>query len=52
MRMHASSPKRPASPGSRPDILSAGMPLHLEDHLDAAELEGSEIPADLPQPIE
>jgi hypothetical protein len=28
------------------------MPLHLEDHLDAATVVGSEVPADLPQPIE
>jgi arylsulfatase A-like enzyme len=34
------------------DVLSANVPLHLEDHLDAAELEGSEIPANLPQLIE
>ena len=25
---------------------------HLEDHLDAATIEGSEVPADLPEPVE
>jgi arylsulfatase A-like enzyme len=28
------------------------MPLHLEDHLDAATIEGSEVPADLPAAVE
>ncbi len=28
------------------------MPLHLEDHLDAAIIVGLEVPADIPEPIE
>ncbi len=32
--------------------LTAEMPLHLEDHLDAAHIEGSEVPEDLPEPVE
>jgi len=35
-----------------PAPLTADMPLHLEDHLDAATIVGSEVPADLPQSIE
>ena len=37
---------------SGPAPLTVDMPLHLEDHLDAATIVGSEVPADLPQPIE
>ena len=33
-------------------VLTAEMPLHLEDNLDAATIVGSEVPADLLQPIE
>ncbi len=29
-------------------VLTADMPLHLEQHLDAATIEGSEVPADAP----
>ncbi len=32
--------------------LTAEMPLHLEDHLDAAHIEGSDVPEDLPEPVE
>ncbi len=32
-------------------VLTAEMPLHLEDHLDAATIEGSEVPEDVPQPV-
>ncbi len=32
--------------------LTAQVPLHLEDHLDAAIIEGSEVSADLPEPVE
>ncbi len=32
--------------------LTAEMPLHLEDHLDVAHIEGSEVPEDLPEPVE
>ncbi len=35
-----------------PAPLTVDMPLHLEDHLDAATIVGSEVPADLQQPIE
>ncbi len=35
-----------------PAVLTADMPLHLEDHLDVATVVGSEVPADLPQSIE
>ncbi len=35
-----------------PDHLTAEMPLHLEEHLDAATIEGSEIPTDVPEPVE
>ena len=33
-------------------VLTADLPLHLEDHLDVATIEGSEVPADLPEPVE
>ncbi len=33
-------------------LLSVGAPLHLEDHLDAARIEGSEVPLEVPDPIE
>ena len=35
-----------------PAPLTAHVPLHLEDHLDAATVVGSEVPADVPVPIE
>jgi arylsulfatase A-like enzyme len=35
-----------------PAPLTADMPLHLEDHLDAATVVGSEVPADLEQTVE
>ncbi len=35
-----------------PTPLTVDMPLHLEEHLDAATIVGSEVPADLPQPVE
>ncbi len=40
--------------GSPPDspVLTAEMPLHLEDHLDAATIEGSEVPAQVPEAVE
>jgi arylsulfatase A-like enzyme len=41
-----------ADASSRPSLLTADMPLHLEDHLDAATVEGSEVSADLFQPVE
>ncbi len=41
-----------SDPGSDPVILTADLPLHLEDHLDVATIEGSEVPADLPEAVE
>ena len=40
--------------GSPPDslILTAEVPLHLEEHVDAATLVGSEVPADVPAAVE
>jgi arylsulfatase A-like enzyme len=40
--------------GSPPDspILTAEVPLHLEEHVDAATVVGSEVPTDLPEPME
>ena len=35
-----------------PAPLTADVPLHLEDHLDAATVVGSEVPADVPVPVE
>jgi len=35
-----------------PAVLTADMPLHLEDHLDVAVLEGSELPANPAMPVE
>ncbi len=43
----------PACAGSRAaPPLTADIPLHLEDHLDAATVEGSEVPADPPKAVE
>jgi arylsulfatase A-like enzyme len=39
-------------PDSSDRALDGGRPLHLEDHLDAARIEGSEVPRDLPAPLE
>ncbi|MHC4559462.1 MAG: hypothetical protein ACYS80_19380, partial [Planctomycetota bacterium] len=33
-------------------VLTAEMPLHLEDHLDTANIEGSEVPEDIPEAVE
>jgi arylsulfatase A-like enzyme len=35
-----------------PAPLTVDMPLHLEDHLDTATIEGSEVPEDIPEPVE
>ena len=35
-----------------PAPLTAEVPLHLEEHLDAATIEGSEVPEDIPEPVE
>ena len=37
---------------SGPAVLTAALPLHLEDHLDAATIEGSEVPLDLLAAVE
>jgi arylsulfatase A-like enzyme len=39
------------SSGSDAHVLTADLPLHLEDHLDAATISGSELPADGPESI-
>jgi len=36
----------------QPPVLTADMPLHLEDHLDAAVVEGSELPVNPPDAVE
>ena len=35
-----------------PAPLTVDMPLHLEDHLDAATIVGSEVATDIPEPVE
>jgi len=35
-----------------PRALTVDMPLHLEDHLEAAVVEGSEVPVNPPQTVE
>jgi hypothetical protein len=35
-----------------PAPLTVDMPLHLEEHLDDATIVGSEVPADIPEPVE
>ncbi len=37
---------------SDPPPLTASVPLHLEDHLDAANIEGSEVSNDVPAEVE
>jgi hypothetical protein len=37
---------------SGPAPLTVDMPLHLEEHLDAATIVGSEVPDDIPEPVE
>ncbi len=41
-----------SGPKSDQTLLKAELPLHLEEHLDAAQIEGSEVPADIPEPVE
>ena len=41
-----------ADPGSDAVVLTADLPLHLEDHLDVATVEASEVPEDLPEALE
>jgi|GEM_PF-1685020 len=33
-------------------FLTAEMPLHLEEHIDAAHIEGSEVPEDIPEAVD
>ena len=33
-------------------VLTADLPLHLEDHLNVAKIEGSEVPEDVPHAVE
>jgi arylsulfatase A-like enzyme len=39
-------------PESEQAVLSAEFPLHLEEHLEAARIEGSEVPEDVPASVE
>jgi arylsulfatase A-like enzyme len=41
-----------SGPESEQPLLTAEIPLHLEEYLEAATIEGSEIPEDLPPPVE
>jgi arylsulfatase A-like enzyme len=41
-----------SSSDSNRTVLTADIPLHLEDHLDGATLTGSEVPLELPEAIE
>jgi arylsulfatase A-like enzyme len=41
-----------SGPESDQPLLTAKLPLHLEEHLEAARIEGSEIPQSLPIPVE
>ena len=41
-----------AGPDSGQPPLTAEVPLHLEDHLDAATIVGSNMPADVPESVE
>ncbi len=41
-----------AGPDSRPTVLTADLPLHLEEHLEQATIEASEVPTELPRPVE
>jgi arylsulfatase A-like enzyme len=41
-----------AGPESDQPLLTAELPLHLEEHIDDAKIEGSEVPEDVPAPVE
>jgi arylsulfatase A-like enzyme len=41
-----------SGPESDQPLLTADVPLHLEEHLDAATIEGSGVPEDIPAPVE
>lgn len=40
-----------ACSGSGPPPLESDLPIHFEEHLDTAAVEGSAVPADLPAPV-
>jgi hypothetical protein len=40
-----------SGPESDQTLLTAELPLHLGEHIEAASIEGSEIPEDLPAPV-
>ncbi len=41
-----------SSPGSKKEPLTAGLPLHLEEHLEKAQIVGSELPKEIPAAVE
>jgi len=41
-----------SGPDSDQPVLTAEVPLHLEEHLDDARIVGSEVPEDVPAPVE
>ncbi len=41
-----------SGPASDQPLLEAEAPLYLEEHLDDARIEGSEVPEDIPTPVE
>ncbi|UCD57211.1 MAG: sulfatase-like hydrolase/transferase, partial [Candidatus Hydrogenedentota bacterium] len=41
-----------SGPESDQPLLTAELPLHLEEHLDSARIEGSEVPTDVLDPVE
>ena len=43
---------RCTGPDSDQPLLTAELPLHLEEHIEAAMIEGSEVPEDIPAPVE
>ncbi|MDH4218377.1 MAG: hypothetical protein OEZ52_00775 [Candidatus Aminicenantes bacterium] len=40
-----------SGPESDQPLLTAEVPLHLEEHLETATVTGSEVPEDIPQPV-
>ncbi len=46
------APKRACLGCGGPAPLTVDRPLHLKDHLDAATIVGSEVPDDIPEPVE
>lgn len=41
-----------SGPKSDQTLLTAELPLHLEEHLEAVSIKGSEVPEDIPAPVE